>query len=127
MRWLKTPYLCLLNKHFVKPSIAPAKLSIWAMCVLHLKAEFPRLGNHKRFVEVKKRVGIPLYDFERVVAIMGAYHCIVAIAERLQVTQVCTFDRRDFTIIRPEHAPYFDLLPELYSFAHCARPRRAWK
>ena len=29
----------------------------------HLKAEFPRLVSYKRFVELKKRVGMPLYAF----------------------------------------------------------------
>lgn len=36
---------------------------------------------------------------------------ITALAERLHVTQICTFDRRDFSIIRPHHMPYFDLVP----------------
>jgi hypothetical protein len=36
---------------------------------------------------------------------------IVALAEREQITQILTFDRRDFSIIRPQHCPYFDLLP----------------
>ncbi|HAA28474.1 MAG TPA: VapC toxin family PIN domain ribonuclease [Cyanobacteria bacterium UBA8553] len=36
---------------------------------------------------------------------------IVAIAERLIITRVYTFDRRDFSIIRPSHCDYFELLP----------------
>lgn len=36
---------------------------------------------------------------------------IVAIAERLNITRVYTLDRRDFSIIRPSHCDYFDLLP----------------
>ena len=36
---------------------------------------------------------------------------IVAIAERLAITRVYTLDRRDFTIIRPSHCDYFELLP----------------
>lgn len=36
---------------------------------------------------------------------------IMAIAERLNITQVCTFDHRDFPIFRPVHCPHFDLLP----------------
>ncbi|GII33815.1 type II toxin-antitoxin system VapC family toxin [Planotetraspora mira] len=38
---------------------------------------------------------------------------VVAIAERLDVTQIATLDRRDFTFIRPRHVPAFTLLPEL--------------
>ncbi len=37
--------------------------------------------------------------------------CIMALAERLNITQVCTFDRRDFSIFRPAHCDYLELLP----------------
>jgi predicted nucleic acid-binding protein len=37
--------------------------------------------------------------------------CIMALAERLNVTQVATFDRRDFSIYRPRHCAYLELLP----------------
>lgn len=37
--------------------------------------------------------------------------CIVAMAERLNITKIATVDRRDFTIIRPKHCEYFELLP----------------
>jgi len=36
---------------------------------------------------------------------------IIAIAERLNITHILTFDRRDFSIIRPKHVDYFKLLP----------------
>lgn len=37
--------------------------------------------------------------------------CIMAMAERLNITQICTFDRRDFSIFRPRHCDYLELLP----------------
>jgi hypothetical protein len=37
--------------------------------------------------------------------------CIMALAERLNITQVCTFDQRDFSIFRPTHCPHLDILP----------------
>ena len=37
--------------------------------------------------------------------------CIMALAERLNITQVATFDRRDFSIYRPRHCDYLELLP----------------
>ena len=37
--------------------------------------------------------------------------CIMALAEQLNITQVCTFDRRDFSIFRPKHCDYLELLP----------------
>jgi uncharacterized protein len=37
--------------------------------------------------------------------------CIMALAERLNITRVATFDRRDFSQYIPPHCPYLELLP----------------
>ena len=37
--------------------------------------------------------------------------CIMAMAERLQVTTIATFDRRDFSIFQPRHVGSLELLP----------------
>lgn len=36
---------------------------------------------------------------------------VIAAAERLDLTQVATLDRRHFSVVRPSHAAAFDLLP----------------
>jgi hypothetical protein len=36
---------------------------------------------------------------------------VVAAAERLRVVQIATLDRRHFTVVRPVHAPAFEILP----------------
>ena len=36
---------------------------------------------------------------------------LTALAERLNITRICTFDHRDFSIIRPKHIDYLELLP----------------
>ncbi|MGH9092130.1 MAG: type II toxin-antitoxin system VapC family toxin [Acidimicrobiales bacterium] len=36
---------------------------------------------------------------------------VVAVAERLGVTELATLDRRDFTVVRPAHVDAFTLLP----------------
>lgn len=63
---------------------------------------------------------IALADVERAVTIMEHYAdarfdfadcCIMALSERLSITQVCTLDRRDFAIFRPAHSDYLELLP----------------
>jgi uncharacterized protein len=36
---------------------------------------------------------------------------LMAIAERLNITQICTFDHRDFSIFRPVHCAHFELIP----------------
>jgi uncharacterized protein len=59
-------------------------------------------------------------DFSRAIEVMRQYQdaeldfvdaCLTAMAERLNITQIATFDRRDFSMIRPKHTPYFELLP----------------
>lgn len=37
--------------------------------------------------------------------------CLMALSERLNITEVCTLDRRDFQIFRPRHCNYLTLLP----------------
>ena len=37
--------------------------------------------------------------------------CLTAVAERLNIVQIATLDRRDFQIIRPKHCDLFDLIP----------------
>jgi predicted nucleic acid-binding protein len=37
--------------------------------------------------------------------------CIMALAECLKITRVCTFDRRDFNIFRPKHCDHLDIIP----------------
>lgn len=36
---------------------------------------------------------------------------VVAVAERLQGTEIATLDRRHFTVVRPKHVTAFTLLP----------------
>lgn len=79
----------------------------------------------QRFLENFKQVDFRLAplekaDLSRVHAISVLYTsaefdmvdcCILALAERLNITQVATFDRRDFSIFRPRHCDYLELLP----------------
>jgi uncharacterized protein len=59
-------------------------------------------------------------DWVRVVELVEAYEdlglgvvdaSIVAVAERLGVTEIATLDHRHFTVVRPTHVPAFELLP----------------
>jgi len=63
---------------------------------------------------------ITKHDLERVFEIRENYAdakfnfvdcCIMALSERLEIMQICTFDRRDFSIFRPKHCPALELLP----------------
>lgn len=40
---------------------------------------------------------------------------VIAIAERLNVTQIATLDRRDFSLVRPRHVSALTLFPEVLS------------
>jgi len=60
-------------------------------------------------------------DMARMQAIMTQYQdaafdfvdvAIMAVAERLHIVRVGTFDRRDFTIFRPAHCDHLELLPD---------------
>ena len=54
--------------------------------------------------------------------------CIIALAERLHITKIATFDRRDFHIIRPGHTDYFEILPyeAILAAAACQLQSRAF-
>ncbi len=84
-------------------------------------------GNYGaiRFAQALSKRAHPLVpltslDFQRAATLMQTYQdvqldfvdcCLVALAERLDIKRICTFDRRDFYIIRPQHINHFDLLP----------------
>lgn len=63
---------------------------------------------------------ITSFDLGRVTEILDQYAdsqldfvdaTIIAVAERQNITRILTLDRRDFTIIRPQHISYFEILP----------------
>lgn len=65
-------------------------------------------------------VPLLLEDMQRMLDLMTQYRdarfdytdaAIMAVAERMKVQRIATFDRRDFEIYRPLHAVHFELLP----------------
>ena len=65
-------------------------------------------------------INLALEDYDRASAILEQYQesridfvdaCLMAIAERLNITRVLTYDRRDSSLFRPAHCEYFELLP----------------
>jgi predicted nucleic acid-binding protein len=37
--------------------------------------------------------------------------CLMALSERLKITQICTFDTRDFMIFHPQYVDHLEILP----------------
>ncbi len=66
-------------------------------------------------------VDLTSVDYARMAELVGDYGdlplgttdaSIIALAERLGVTEIATTDRRHFTVVRPRHLGAFTLLPE---------------
>ncbi len=57
----------------------------------------------RRMLEIMRQYASADFDYADI--------ALVALSERLNITQVYTFDRRDFSIFRPKHCPYLELLP----------------
>jgi len=59
-------------------------------------------------------------DWERVAELVDTYAdlhlggvdaSLIALAERLDLREIATLDRRHFTVVRPRHIEAFELLP----------------
>lgn len=86
-----------------------------------------RLGHSVMRTFLKQLVGsdvilepINSLDLNRTIEILTIYadskldfvdSTLVAIAERQNISRILTLDHRDFSIIRPKHTDYFELLP----------------
>lgn len=79
------------------------------------------VSKFMRDVSIGNREMIPTVpeDLRRGAEILDQYHdskfefvdvCMMAMAERLNITQIATLDIRDFTAYRPRHVEYFTLV-----------------
>ena len=60
-------------------------------------------SDMKRMQQIMLRYTSAEFDFADV--------AVMALAERLNITQIATFDRRDFSLFRPIHCEFLELLP----------------
>jgi uncharacterized protein len=116
-----SPCLELLRAH-PGPLVAPTLCITEATYLLRT-----RLGTEPeiRFLGDLARGSITLEpvhpaDLLRIAELVSAYRdlpletvdaSVIAAAERLDVTQLATLDRRDFSVVRPRHVEAFELLP----------------
>jgi uncharacterized protein len=68
-----------------------------------LQLEYLTPEDLKRMTEIMRQYASASFDYTDA--------AIMALSERLNITQVYTFDRRDFTVFRPKHCDYLELLP----------------
>lgn len=64
----------------------------------------PEIGDYLRSADILRKYNDQNIDFVDA--------CIVAIAERLNITKILTIDRRHFSVFKPLHCDSFELLPE---------------
>lgn len=74
-----------------------------------------------RLISMRPQLEVVAYDdLTRAREIMAEYAdsrldfvdcCIMALSERLGITQVCTLDYRDFSMFRPKHSTHLEILP----------------
>jgi predicted nucleic acid-binding protein len=105
-----------------RPLLVPAPV-IAEVCYLlerergsRIEAAFLRSFRGRSFT----LVALTLADLDRMAELVDQYAdlplggvdaAVIAIAERLNVTDVATLDRRHFSIVRPRHTKAFTLLP----------------
>jgi uncharacterized protein len=65
--------------------------------------ETPAAEDYRRAAEILRKYDDANIDFVDA--------CIVAIAERLEITKILTVDRRHFSIFKPLHCTAFEILP----------------
>ena len=70
---------------------------------MNLILETPTAEDYRRTAEILRKYNDANIDFVDA--------CIVAIAERLNVTKILTVDRRHFGIFKPRHCEVFEILP----------------
>jgi predicted nucleic acid-binding protein len=97
-----------------------------APTLTELAYHFSQIGGTKEVVRAMRAIRqgrvsiIELQgtDYDRSLEILDKYAdsridfvdaCIMALAERLKITRILTFDHRDFGLYRPAHVERFDL------------------
>lgn len=66
--------------------------------------ETPAPQDYRRSAEILRKYNDSNIDFVDA--------CIVAMAERLNITQILTVDHRHFRMFKPEHCESFELIPQ---------------
>jgi len=69
-------------------------------------------ANYTSALNVFRLLSSPAFHIEPLTAVdMNRMQAIMAVAERLNIREIYTLDRRDFSIFRPSHCDFLTLLP----------------
>ena len=94
----ETAYLILRNRGVEKLATFSESLSTTKFFL-----ETPTAEDYKCAAEILRKYNDANIDFVDA--------CIVAIAERLNITKILTVDRRHFGMFKPTHCEAFEILP----------------
>ena len=91
--------------YFVSRNLGVQRLSDFLVDLssTSLVLEVPDSRDYLRSAEILRKYNDANIDFVDA--------CIVAMAERLNITKILTVDRRHFQIFRPTHCQAFEILP----------------
>jgi predicted nucleic acid-binding protein len=91
--------------YFVSKYLGPEALAEFIQSIpnMGLILETPTAEDYFRSAEILRKFNDANLDFVDA--------CIVAIAERLNITKILTIDRRHFGMFRPKHCAAFEILP----------------
>jgi predicted nucleic acid-binding protein len=108
-------------RQFDDVQIVPAPILTEVFYLTSVRVSYVHAVEMFTFIQRAFQIeALTVSDMIRMEAIMRDYAsaeldfadtAIMAVAERLNVTRVATFDRRDFSIFRPAHCEYLELLP----------------
>ncbi|HKY51448.1 MAG TPA: PIN domain-containing protein [Candidatus Limnocylindria bacterium] len=113
--------LSLLERHtgpLLVPQLVVAEVAYLLQTRLGPEAEVRFLGDIAAGNLIPEAVHAR--DWIRIAELVARYRglplgtvdaSVVAAAERLDVTQIATLDRRHFTVVRPAHTAAFEILP----------------
>lgn len=102
----------------IVPALVVAEVAHFAATRLGVNAELRFLGDIATGLLPVQNVAVP--DWLRIAEIVAQYRdlrlgivdaSIVAAAERLDITDVITIDRRHFSVVRPRHVAAFTIMP----------------
>ncbi len=89
--------------HMISTRIGPRAEAEFLRELLKWEVESPTSTDWTRIAELTEQYA----DLQ----LGGTDASLIATAERLGATKVVTLDRRHFSVVRPAHTEYFDLLP----------------